>query len=131
MIREVRNEVRVSIARFVTFTVEKCACIGVVVSDDGMVDIVPEYRPKISRRKLEESIEKLTAAFNGDDFDEPEFNQNMEWLRDHCFYLSSQQCRSINDLNEKYRSRPMGSGFRPVYSELEPDSEMDDSFFEE
>lgn len=108
-----------------------CACIGVVVSDDGMVDVIPEYRPIISRQMLEGSIEELEATFEAEEFDDSMFEKRMGWIHNHRFYLSQSQCESINRLNNQYQALPMDSGFRTVYPDLEPDTEMNDSYFAE
>ena len=118
-----------------------CACIGLVVSDDGMVDTVPEYRPQISRSELESRLERLENAFPCDksdpnetesannEFDEPEFCECMDWLRNRSFYLSDAQCEKVNSLNAEYQSRPQGSELRQIYSELSPNPDMNESFF--
>jgi len=107
------------------------AIIGVVVSDDGMVDVIPEYRPIISRQMLEGSIEELEATFEAEEFDDSMFEKRMGWIHNHRFYLSQSQCESINRLNNQYQALPMDSGFRTVYPDLEPDTEMNDSYFAE
>ncbi|MEZ6136986.1 MAG: diadenylate cyclase [Pirellulaceae bacterium] len=117
----------------------QCACIGLVVSDDGMVDSVPEYRPRISRRELDSRIERLANTFsagNSDEseshtsnFDENEFCECMAWIRAHSFYLSDAQCEKVNALNAEYQALPLGSGFRQIYSDLVPNADMDESYF--
>lgn len=113
------------------------ACVGLVVSDDGMVDSVPEYRPRISRHELDSRIERLANTFSvgnleeshTSDFDEKEFCDCMDWLRAHRFYLSYDQCEKVNSLNAEYEALPQGSGFKPIYSDLVPNDDMDESFF--
>ena len=109
----------------------ECPCIGLVVSDDGMVDVVPEYRPVISKDKIIRTIDDLKSSFNGDKFDETQFKRSMDWLEDHRFYLSETQCTEINAQISRYQSRPQGSEFRRIYHEFEPDADMNESFLKD
>lgn len=55
----------------------------------------------------------------------------MDWLHKHRFYLSASACDEINGLWKPIDEKLSGEGFRMVYDEFKPNSEMNQSFFTE
>jgi hypothetical protein len=103
--------------------------LGVVISDDGMVDVIPEHRPVIGKRELRSQIDRLSEQANAESFDHKSFKRTMEWIREHRFYLSADQCSEVNAIRDKYNELPdVGRGARNVFSDLAPTPEMNESY---
>jgi hypothetical protein len=101
----------------------------VVISDDGMVDVIPEHRPVIGKRELRSQIDRLSEQANAESFDHKSFKRTMEWIREHRFYLSADQCSEVNAIRDKYNELPdVGRGARNVFSDLAPTPEMNESY---
>lgn len=98
----------------------------VVVSEDGMVDIIPYLRPQIRRSEVTEVISILEGLKA--EYDTRTFNRIMEWFRNREFYLSKEQCKYINKLRGELEERDF-EGVRIVHQDLSPNPEMDDSYF--
>lgn len=103
-------------------------CLGMVISDDGMVDIVPEYRPRISRNEIERRIEKLRQIVGETRVAQREMNKVTRWLDNHRFYLSEDQCRTVNELIALAEPKSDRSAAWCEYQPFERDSEMNDSY---
>lgn len=102
----------------------KQPCVAVVVSEDGMVDVVPVLRPRISRELIESHI----CAVERWSPDAPKaYDRSMEWLAAHRFYLSTEQCERINRAKAEYEAAPHG-GARRVYAHFAIDTGMDESY---
>ncbi len=103
-------------------------CLGLVVSDDGMVDIVPEYRPLMSRREIEQKLNLLRNLVGQSSVDQRAMNKIADWIKDHEFYLSELQCDEMNRLLAEAKPKSDGSGAWVVYKEFKRHPEMNDSF---
>jgi hypothetical protein len=106
------------------------ATMIVLVSEDGMINVLPHLRPRISRRWLESAIasfQRLTAA---DEVDGEMRSDAYDRLKALEFYLTSEQCALINRLEEEYQQRQLDEGgFKISGRSLTPHPEMDDSYF--
>jgi DNA integrity scanning protein DisA with diadenylate cyclase activity len=108
-------------------------CMAIVVSEDGSIDLVPDLMPQIPRSSIMEAIEQLRKLKEQENFDLKTFNQTMDLLSDHKFYLTPEMCNEINSLRhqvEATRDRvidPMA--IRIVYSDFIPNEEMNETYF--
>jgi len=68
----------------------ECSRLALVVSDDGMMEVIPILPPKIRRATIEKSIAELECA-TADDYHGP-----ISWLDEHRFYMGETQCQRIN-----------------------------------
>ncbi|MBX7135744.1 MAG: DNA integrity scanning protein DisA nucleotide-binding domain protein [Fimbriimonadaceae bacterium] len=106
-------------------------CVIVVVSDDGMIDIVPKLRPRLPREAIEDLVQKLESLVAGGNRDEVEFNELMSVAVRIQFYLSAEQCKRVNDSHDEFvaaRESEMGRIY-VLHSRVEPNPEMDESYF--
>lgn len=107
------------------------ATMIVVVSEDGMVDIIPSLRPKIKHSNIIAIIEILKEIERDQTSEKKSFNEAMHWLKDRRFYLSQEECDEINKLNDVISERYKGSSMRIIHEKLEPNRDMNDSYYEE
>ncbi|MEO0728303.1 MAG: hypothetical protein AAFZ63_27390, partial [Bacteroidota bacterium] len=73
----------------------------VVVSEDGMVDILPTYIPKIRHSAITEVISILERLTSASTFNRGQFYEAMEWLKNRQFYLTLEECEKINELKDQ------------------------------
>ena len=86
--------------------------------------------PQVRKSTLLEAIEQLETIITKPEIDIKEFNQTMERLSKHEFYLDPEMCREINDLRLQIEDRfPKDTTVRIVYRNLEPNDEMNESYF--
>jgi hypothetical protein len=106
----------------------KSPCLALVVSDDGMIDSVPPYRPRCSRREIEDHLSQLRRVVQKEKVTQREVNKPTNWLNENRFYLSESQCAEINKLlNDSESKRGDGTvSFR--YSDFKPHPDMNESF---
>ena len=106
-------------------------CVIVVVSDDGMIDILPKLRPQLSRNEIASIIEQLEDVVEGEEPDEGVFNQLMSAAVKIQFYLSQEQCDRVNAAHDLFvKRRKMETGRVYVkHSRVQPDPELESSYF--
>ncbi len=72
--------------------------LAIVVSDDGMVDVIPEPRPRVSREEIEEAVVALETACLED-------GRNAANLVDRLrFYLNKEQCVRASRVIERLKT---------------------------
>ncbi|MGE3853082.1 MAG: hypothetical protein AB7K09_15165 [Planctomycetota bacterium] len=69
-----------------------------VVSEDGMVDLLPTLRPPMCRSEMETRVETLRRLASQDQPSRNLFMRTEGWLRSHGFYLDSSTCDKVNRL---------------------------------
>jgi len=104
----------------------------IVISDDGTVDLIPSLMPRVSRYEVEHAVSAF-CEYSG-----IQGNDGEEWARLHrvveglSFYLNQEQCRRVNAAYEKEMdARPEEGGFKLIRTPLQPNPDMDDSYFED
>lgn len=105
----------------------------ILVSEDGMINVLPDLRMRISRQKLEDLIAQLRGEAEkaeGKGFSLEKFNNFYQRLKSLSFYLSNEQCDMINKLRRRVDDRPMDTyQIRVIYPDLQPHPDMNDSYF--
>lgn len=74
--------------------------LAVIVSEDGGVDFFPDLKPRIKRREIDEAIERLQHFMTASSVNRRWYNETMDWLGQHRFYLLQDDCERINQLME-------------------------------
>jgi hypothetical protein len=100
----------------------------ILVSEDGMIDLLPNLRPRVKRSHLESALQAAQVAAASQDFEQ--FFKAYRRLEALEFYLSTEQCSIANSLQEqmedlRWEQAQMRVGHRP----LQPDPAMDESYF--
>lgn len=106
-------------------------CLIVVISDDGMIDVVPHLRPRLDRHEIEQLVSDLEATVLKEERDEKQFNRLMGTLGDIRFYLTGDQCERANTARRAFEdSRVWEVGrMHPVFSDFTPHPDMNDSYY--
>lgn len=86
-----------SAVRYVQSAMERdISTLGVVVSEDGGVDLVPDLRPMIRRSPLAAAIAELEEISKADEIRRRRYNQIYDFLREWRFYLLPDDCERVN-----------------------------------
>ena len=112
---------------------KKKKCVAVIISEDGMVDLYPQLLPRIKKSEIIEHLEKLRNEVGLAKVNYDKYRPLMNWLWEHEFYLTQEQCSEINNLKKIFDSKLEMelSAIYIMYPDLAPNSEMDDSYFME
>lgn len=79
----------------------KGRCIALVISEDGMADIIPNILPKIHRTEVDSRIARLSRMSQEKPLTEDhlqELYSIYNWLDNNNSYLTSDQCDIINEI---------------------------------
>jgi hypothetical protein len=97
--------------------------MAMIYSDDRTLDIVPLLLPRISRTKIAAMIEALQGATN-DNYHAP-----MNFLDQHRFYLSDEQCEAINSAIGRIHAMESELGeIRIMWQPFGPNPNMNDTY---
>ena len=109
---------------------EKSECLVVVISEDGMINLVPTLMPRIRCSVIDEHLQKVRNAINTEVVNRKQYYRAMEWFNEHRFYLSEAVCTELNQTKEATKQRLLkqsGSSLTPA--DFKPNPEMNDSYF--
>ncbi len=106
-------------------------CLIVVISDDGMIDVIPHLRPRLDKLNIEQMVADLEALVSQEERDERRFNQLLGILGEIRFYLTLGQCERTNSARRAFEEDRISEVGRiyPVYGDLAPHPDMNDSYY--
>lgn len=103
----------------------------VIVSEDGMINLIPDLRPQIKHSDISKALKDFNSILEADKLNHKAFNQGMSFFQSINFYLTSEECEQVNELRmkieEKFKEEL--STMRIVYEDLMPNPEMNDSYY--
>jgi hypothetical protein len=105
--------------------------IIVVISEDGMIDLIPNLMPQIKHSDISKGIDELSKIFDSPKFDRKKFFQLRNYFDSHEFYLGQEECDKINKLRKSIEEKfdeELGS-VRFLYNDLKPNKEMNESYY--
>lgn len=104
-------------------------CLVIIVSEDGMINLLPDLKRRVNRSDVERAVADHDAASRGEvDFEE--FSRHDDHVMALAFYLNAAQCDQVNAARarvEEYRWNLYQ--MRIGYAQLAPDPGMNDSYF--
>jgi DisA bacterial checkpoint controller nucleotide-binding len=117
-------------------------CLVIIVSEDGMINLLPNLRRQVARGSVEAVVRQLEESLT-DDPDYEVFFRHWEHLESLAFYLTAEQCDRINAARtrlEDHRARPdpddrdpneglVGRITHVGWTPFAPDPEMNSSYF--
>ena len=105
-------------------------CLVIVVSEDGMINMLPRLRRRVRREAVEGVVGKLEFEVQKMTPDYERFFRHWEHLETLSFYLNKQQCHRVNAARRQLEEhRRKHSQMSVSWSELEPNADMNDSYF--
>lgn len=119
-----------SAIRYYEFMEKKTGIVLVVISEDGMINLIPELKPQVMHSNILKKIEELRLLVDAEYTDRRRFNIIMEYFSQHNFYFSEKECNLINGLKatleHKYR---FSDGVKMIYDNFEPNRKMNSSYY--
>lgn len=112
-------------------SMQENSCIIVIVSEDGMINLLPDLARRVTRSSVERAVAALEHASHGQ-VDFKAASRCDRHVSALSFYLSTQQCDRANDARERVELAREKSGSaitRVGYDKIQPNSEMDDTYF--
>lgn len=103
-------------------------CVAVVVSEDGMIDLVPDLMPRIRRADLTDALEDLRNVASQERVHPKNLSKVHDWFLGHRFYLSPEQCVEVNALVKQGMDRYPEDGMKVEYGAFTPSPDMNDSY---
>lgn len=73
----------------------------VVVSEDGMVNVIPSIGLRIKRSEIVDMIDLLESMTEEDKFDRSQYYKVMDWLRQRNSYLAEHECERVNAIKDQ------------------------------
>jgi hypothetical protein len=110
----------------------KKACMAIVVSEDGGVDLVPDLRPPIRRSEIEQRLAEIEGMLKTQHIPRSQYHELTDWLREHRFYLLKEHCDRLNELVDAVETLfRMEDPEAPqiIWGKFVPDDEMDESLY--
>jgi hypothetical protein len=102
----------------------------IIVSEDGMVNLIPFLKPQIDHSTITEKLDVLKRLGRTRKPNLKEFNRVMDFFRSMEFYLTHTEAKTINSLRKKIESRYRGSDTAwIVWNDLQSNSDMNDSYY--
>ena len=94
-----------------------------VISEDRTLDVVPLLRPRVERARIYAAVKALTSATLEN------YHKPRSFLDDHRFYLSAEQCKTVNEALDRIESEPREVGRIVIITErFAPDPAMNASY---
>ena len=102
----------------------------VVISDDGLVDLIPSLEPQVNRTDVEEAVDTFCDYCDAENIDREIWSQANDTVERLAFYLNEEQCQRVNESYEREMRRRLESGDIALHRRpLKPDPRMDESYF--
>lgn len=79
--------------------------VVVVVSSDGGVDFIPNPLPVVRRSLIDSAIATIVDLQSASEVRRELYRQTLDWLDDHRFYLTEEDCKTLNEAIEKLEER--------------------------
>lgn len=82
--------------------------MAIIISEDGMIDILPKFVPQLCVSKLHQRLKELEELSNEVDPSQTRFRRCKRWFEEHKNYLSEKNCVRVNSLTETIVSKIRG-----------------------
>lgn len=102
----------------------------IIVSEDGIINLIPGLRPQIEHSLIKEKIASLLRMSKAKRPNQKEFNRLMDFFRSIEFYLTVSESNRINTIRKKIESKYRVSDTAwIVWNDLQPNSDMNESYY--
>ena len=102
----------------------------VIISEDGMIDIIPDLMPKIEKKEIVSRIDKLIELDKEEKVDRQDYYPIINWFEENEFYLTEVECNTINNLRKNIEKKEKESAsYWIMRDDLLPNNEMNDSYY--
>ncbi|MFZ1528662.1 MAG: diadenylate cyclase [Ferruginibacter sp.] len=104
----------------------------IIISEDGMINLIPNLRPQVKHSDILEAIKNFEEMSKAEKVERKYFNQAMTYFQNIAFYLTADECDKINSLRKQIEEADKNiESVRIVYNDIRPNKEMNDSYYTE
>jgi DNA integrity scanning protein DisA with diadenylate cyclase activity len=118
-----------SAIRYYEQFVENHKTVIVIISEDGIINLIPNLNPQIEHALVTEAIEKLGNLSEEKIQKRKPYNQLMNFFESVEFYLTEDECNRINELRNKIELNDNLEGMKIQRRDFKPNSEMNASYY--
>lgn len=120
-----------SAVRYYEYMEHKAQTVLVVISEDGLIDLIPNLKPQIRHSAIHKHIHALLKLSETDKFLRKSFNRLMNFFQENDFYLSPKECATVNKLRRviELKHRNSNDGIRMIWDNLVPHTEMNEAYY--
>ncbi|WP_200890766.1 DNA integrity scanning protein DisA nucleotide-binding domain protein [Pedobacter lusitanus] len=120
-----------SAIRYYEHMINKAQTILVVISEDGLIDLIPDLKPQVKHSVIVSHIRELTSLSQSDKYLRKNFNRLMEFFQEHDFYLSPKECGTVNRLRRivEFKYKDSEDGVRMIWNNLVPNADMNIGYY--
>lgn len=120
-----------SAVRYYEYMENKARTVLVVISEDGIIDLIPDLKPQVKHSVITRNIGALNKLSQTDRFLRKNFNSLMEFFQENDFYLSQKECTVINKLCRtiEFKYKNNNEGVRMIWDNLSPNKDMQQSYY--
>lgn len=109
---------------------KNCSAVLVIISEDGMIDIMPDLMPQIKHSAISDRLESFKELSGKDEVDRKTFHELMSFFKSVEFYLSENECESVNTFRKKIEEELKKSdSIWIIHEDLKPNCEMNESYY--
>jgi hypothetical protein len=120
-----------SAVRYYEYMEHKAQTVLVVISEDGIIDLIPNLKPQVKHSVIHKHINALVKLSETDKFLRKSFNRLMNFFRENDFYLSQKECTVVNKLRRmiEIKHKDTNDGVNMIWDSLVPNKEMNDAYY--
>ena len=112
------------------YSADTADSVLIVISDDGLVDLIPQAHKRVRKEDVESAVRDFTACCEAEPVDGGRFSRTLKRVEGFAFYLDEAQCQIVNNHYEsEMRRRFESGGLRLPRTPLQPHPGMNDSYF--
>ena len=120
-----------SAVRYFEYMEHKAQTVLVVISEDGIIDLIPDLKPQVKHSLITRHIKALNNMARNDKFLRRSFNRLMEFFQENDFYLSAKECAAVNKLRRtlEFKYKDSNDGVKMIWNNLVPDRNMHAGYY--
>lgn len=120
-----------SAVRYYEYMEHKAQTVLVVISEDGIIDLIPNLKPQVKHSAINRHINELAKLSETDKFLRKSFNRLMVFFQENDFYLSQKECTMVNKLRRiiELKHKNSNDGIRMIWDNLLPNKEMNEAYY--
>ncbi|MEQ5790651.1 DNA integrity scanning protein DisA nucleotide-binding domain protein [Muricauda sp. NFXS6] len=102
----------------------------VIISEDGMINFIPQLKPQIKHSDIIDKIDGLKELNKLEKVERKKYYPILNWLENHRFYLRENECSEINKIRKELEQKEKdSSSVWIVRNNFIPNPEMNDSYY--
>jgi hypothetical protein len=119
-----------SAVRYHELMEKKAGIVLIVISEDGMINLIPDLKPQIRHSDILNKIEEFKSLNLLESKDRRKFNLLMSFFDQNSFYFSPEECEIINHVKSKMENKHRFlEGINMISEKFEPHHKMNKSYY--